>query len=76
MQRVKNLLALPIRADMAGDDLVAGDDLDAVDVALDGHGLEGEGSRHAVGIAVEAGGLILVHLGRLADAGIERRLGQ
>ena len=76
MQRVEDLLAVPIRTDMPGDDLVASHDLDAVDVALDRHGLKGEGTRHAVGIAVETSGLILVHLGRLADARVERPFGE
>jgi hypothetical protein len=76
MQRVEDLFAVPIRPDMPGNDLVAGHDLDTVDVALDCHGLKGERARHTVAIAVEASGLILVHLGRLADARIERVLGQ
>ena len=45
---------------MGRDDLASGHDHDLVDVTLDRHHLEGEGSRNAVPIAVEGDGLVLV----------------
>ena len=59
------------------DDLASGHDHDPVDVALDRHHLERERPRHAVAIAVESDGLILVHRDRGTDhAGVEPMLGQ
>jgi hypothetical protein len=69
--RIEALLVLAIRARVLGQHLAVGHDLDVVHVALDRHRLEGGRARHAVAVAVEANGLVLVHLGRLADARIE-----
>jgi hypothetical protein len=76
VQRVEPLLALGIRARVPGDDLAAGHDHHLIDVALDGHRLERERPRHAVVVGVEANGLILVHLGRLRHARVERPFGE
>jgi len=71
--RIEALLVLAIRARMPGDHLAGSHDLDVVHVALDRHRLEGGRARRAVAVAVEAHGLVLVHLGRLADARIESK---
>jgi hypothetical protein len=70
--RIEALLVLPIRPGMPGDHLAAGHHLDVVHVAFDRHDLKGGRARRAVAVVVEADGLVLVHLGRLEDAGIER----
>ena len=59
------------------DDLAVRHDHDAVDVALDRHHLECERPRHAVTVAVEGDGLILVDRDRGLDhAGVEPMPGQ
>jgi hypothetical protein len=65
VQGIEHLLALAVRALVAGDDLATGHHLDALDVGLDRHGGEGEGTRHAVGIAVEAHRLVFIHFAGL-----------
>jgi hypothetical protein len=72
MVRIEVMLVAAVQARMAGHDLVAGHDHDLVDVALDRHGAKGVTARHAIVVAVEAHGLILVHLRRLRDARVER----
>ncbi len=72
MKRVEVLLEVAVQARMPGHDLVAGHDDDLVHVALHRHGPKGVAARHAVVVAVETHGLILVHLRRLRDAGVER----
>jgi hypothetical protein len=72
MLRVEDLLVLAVAARVRGNDLTAQHDGDAVDVALDRHRPEGRCARHTVAVVVEAGHLVLVDLGRLADAGVER----
>jgi hypothetical protein len=72
MQRIQHLHALFVTTWMTGDDLVAGHDLDVLHVTLHGHRGERVGPWHAVGVVIEAHRLILVHRGRLHDAGIER----
>jgi len=72
MKRVEVLLETAVQTRMPGHDLVAGHDDDLVDVALYRHGPKGVAARHAVVVAVETHRLILVHLGRLRDAGVER----
>ena len=72
MKRVEVLLETAVQARMPRHDLVAGHDDDLVHVALHRHGPKGVAARHAVAVAVEAHGLILVHLRRLRDAGVER----
>jgi len=76
VQRLQQLLALGVRAQVPGDDLAAGHDGDVIDVALDRHRLERERARHAVVVRVEADGLVLVHLGRLGHAGVEGPRGE
>ena len=62
---------------MGRDDLAYGHNHDLVDVTVDRHHLEGEGSRNAVPIAVEGDGLVLVHGDRRTDhTGIEPILGK
>jgi hypothetical protein len=69
--RLDDLLVTPIRARVAGDDLALTNHVQAVDVGLERHGLEGGAARHAVAVGVEADHLVLVHLGRLHEARIE-----
>jgi hypothetical protein len=76
MVRIENLLVLAVTARVRGDHLAAQNDVDAVDVGLDRHGLERRRARHAVAVVVEARHLILVDLGRLRDARIEALVGQ
>ncbi len=76
VQGVEDHLALLIATSMPGDDLVAGHDSHLINVALDCHRAEGPGPRHAVAIAVELHRLILVHLGRLLNAGVKGALRQ
>jgi hypothetical protein len=72
MQRIKDLHPWCVRARVMSDDLTAGHDLDMMHVTFDGHGLERKATRHAVAVPIEAHRLILVHLGRLPDGGVER----
>jgi hypothetical protein len=72
MKRVEVLLETAVQAWMPGHDLVAGHDDDLVDVALHRDGPKGVAAWHAVVVAVETHGLILVHLRRLGDARVER----
>jgi hypothetical protein len=64
MERIEDLLTLAIAARMAGDALAVRDNLDMFDVSFDRHLAKGPGTRHAVVVAIEADGLILVHLRR------------
>jgi hypothetical protein len=74
--RVEDLLVLTVGARGRGDYPAAGHDVNAVDVALDGHRLEGSCARHAVAVVVEARHLELIDLGRLADARVEGIVGK
>jgi hypothetical protein len=74
--RVEDLLVLAVAARVRRNHLTAEHDVDALHVALDRHRLEGGRARHAVAVVVEAGHLVLVHLGRLADARVEGALGK
>lgn len=76
VQRIQHLHAVGVAARVLSDDLVAGHDGDAFDIALHGHGAESIRPRHAVAVAVETHGLVLVHLGRLRQARIEGALRQ
>ena len=76
MLRVEDLLVLAVAARVRGDHPAAEHDVDAVDVALDRHRLEGGRARHAVAVVVEAGHLEFIDLGRLADARIEGMIRQ
>lgn len=71
MQRIENLVAGFIAADMRGHNLIVLDDVNAIDVAFDRHGLEGIASRNAVANVLETGELVLVDFRRFADTGIE-----
>jgi hypothetical protein len=71
VQRIEDLLMPPVTARMRGDHLTAEDDVDALDIQLDGNGLESGAARHAVAVVVAADHLVLVHLGRLHHAGVE-----
>jgi hypothetical protein len=70
--RIETLFVLAVAARMPGDHLTGGHHLDMVHVAFDRHGLKRYPARDAVAVVVEAHGLVLVHLTRLVDAGIER----
>jgi hypothetical protein len=74
MQRIKNLVARFVTADMRGDDLKLMNDVDPIDVAFHRDGLEGHRSRNAVRDVVEACELVLVDFRRLLDAGVEAML--
>jgi hypothetical protein len=76
MQGIEHHRAALVRAGMSRHDLTGGHDRDPVDVRLHRHGLEGLGSRHAVGHVVEPDGLVLVDLGGRVEAGVERPSGQ
>ena len=65
-----------VAAFMAGDDGIAGHELDAVDVGFDRDRLEGVATRDAVAVGVERGGLILVDLDGLVNTRVKRLLGQ
>lgn len=71
MLRIEDLLVLAVTARMRGQDLIAQDDVDALDVGLDRHRLKSRRTRHAVAVVVEADHLVLVGLGRLHDARVE-----
>ena len=71
VQGIEDLMAMLIAPLMPGHNPPFGHDLHPVHVALDGHGREGIRPRHAVAVAVKGHGLVLVHLARLIDAGIE-----
>jgi hypothetical protein len=73
---VENLLVLTVGTRVAGNHPAAEHDVDAVDVALDGHCLEGGSARHAIAVVVEARHLELIDLGRLADARVEGVVGK
>lgn len=75
VQRIEDLLAMPVAASMRRDHLAVGDDHDAIDVPLHTHAAKRPPPRHAVAVVVEADRLVLVHLGRLHNAGVERSLG-
>jgi len=72
VQRIEDLYAMLVAAWMTRNHLGAGHDLEVRDVALDRHRAERERPRHAVRVVVKSHGLILVRLGRLHDARIER----
>jgi len=72
VQRIEDLRVAAIAAFVTRHHVAAGDHLDTFQVAFDHHRLKGAGTRHAVTVAIETHGLILVHLGGLQDAGVER----
>ena len=76
MLRVEHLLVLAVAARMRRDHLATEHDVDALHIALDRHRLEGGGARRAVAVVVEAGHLVLIDLGRLADARVEGVVGK
>jgi len=76
MQRIENLVAVGIAANVRGHDLIVVYDLNAIDVALDRHGLESNVPRDAVRHVVEACELVLVDFRRLSNAGVEAVLWQ
>lgn len=76
MRRIEDLFVPAVTARMRRDHLGAEHHVDAFDVRFDRHGLKRRRTRHAVAIGVEAHHLVLVRLGRLNDARIERTLGK
>ncbi len=56
---------------MAGNPSSVGHDLDSIHIRFDRHRLERPAAGNAVTVRVEPHGLVLVHLGRLGDEGIE-----
>ena len=76
MHRIKDLIAGVVAATMSGHDRFAIDNLDPVDIRLDGHGAKGDVTRDAVAHFVESHELILVDLRRFANAGVKTRFRQ
>jgi len=68
---IENLIARFIAAVMRGHDLIAMNDVNAVDVAFHRDGLEGHRSRDTVIHIVETCELILIDLRRAPDTGIK-----
>jgi len=71
MQWIQQLLVAAVAAAVPGHHLASRNDLDTLDVTLDGHRLKGAMPGHAVAVAVETHGLVLVHTGCLHQAGVE-----
>lgn len=71
VQRIEHLHALGIRTHVAGNDPALGYHLDALDISLHGNRRESVRTRHAVGVALETHGLVLVHLGRLGHTRVK-----
>jgi len=71
MKRIEDLLPTPVTANVSGDCGSVTDHFNAVDVPLHAHGSERPPTRHAVTVAVEANGLVLVHLAWLDHTRIE-----
>ena len=72
VEGIEDLLAFAVAARVAGHALtLIGDDINVVDVGLDGDLAKGESTRHAVAVVVEAYGLVLVDLRRPHDTRIE-----
>lgn len=71
MQRIENLVAGVVAAPMRRHNLIPVNDLDAVNVAFDRHGLERDGARDAVAHLVEPHELVLVDFRRPANAGVK-----
>lgn len=69
--RVEDLLMPVVAARVRGHDLAAQHHVDALDIQLDGNGLEGGAAGHAVAVVVAADHLVLVDLGRLYDTRVE-----
>jgi len=76
VQRIEHLHPLGIRTHVAGDDLTLGHHGDVLDIGLHGDRRERVRTRHAVGVVIETHGLVLVHLGHLRHARVERSGGQ
>ena len=66
---IKRLLVIVISPPMVRHGHTAGGDLDAIDIRLDAHGLEGIRPGHAVTIGVEGDGLIPVGIGGVGHRG-------
>jgi hypothetical protein len=69
--RVEHLRVRGVRTRVRRNHLITVHDVDALDIRLDRDGLEGRRTRHAIAVAVATHHLVLVHLGRLVQAGIE-----
>lgn len=72
----KTMFARGITSFMTSNRPITDHDLNVVYVGLHGRGLEGECAWHAVAVLVEADGLVLVDLARIADAIIKAAVGQ
>lgn len=75
MQRIEHFFTAAIAPPVRGDDLAVGHDLDAIDVALNGHRTERPPPWHTVTVAVEWGRLVFIHLAGFKYAGVERTCG-
>jgi hypothetical protein len=73
--RIEDLLVPAVRARVRRDHLATQHHVDALDVSLDRHRLEGGSARHAVAVGLVADHLVLIDLGRLGDTGIEGQRG-
>ncbi len=69
----QDLLVPAVGTRMGGDHQTPQHHVDAVDVGLDRHLLEGRRAGHAVAVGIEAHHLVLVDLRRLEQARIESR---
>jgi hypothetical protein len=69
---IEDLLATAVTSDVGGDDSAVPDHFDAIDIPLHTHLSEREPAWDAITVAVEPGGLVLVHQGRLNHTRIER----
>jgi hypothetical protein len=76
MHGIEHLVVSLIAPGMRGHHGILQHDFHTIDVTFDRHTLKGTVPRHAVIHVVEAGELILVHLRRLTDAGIEALPGE
>jgi len=69
--RIQDLLMTTVRSWMQRDHLVTEHHVDALDVHLDRHGLEGSLAAYAVAVGVVADHLVFIDLGRFENTGIE-----
>ncbi|MEM9591779.1 MAG: hypothetical protein AAF967_10635 [Pseudomonadota bacterium] len=76
VQRIEHLFALAVRSLVSRHEDVVANDLNSIDVRLDGYRLKGVSTRHAVAILIPGRRLVLVDLADFAYLRIERVIGQ
>lgn len=72
VRRIEDLLVTAVRARVRRNQLVTQHHVDPFHVGLDRHGLEGSLTWHAVAVGLVADHLVLIDLGCIENAGIER----